>query len=403
MAYNCYYSQTYSTLTDFFDRICAGVVAAGWTLYDDVSATVKVYKTQGEGDQYSIPGYIKINTYLTVDVEFTPYLYWNNTTHVGTTKAYHITTYHTLKYGANEPLCIYGDKNFIIGWTGVNNSQSYYKTIAFGFLPNIYDDTVTTSTAPVSAGAGVTLNVNNTSGFVDDSYYMMIGTSSEGRDPVHVNSIDSSTTMTITNMPRAYASGATIGAQPFPFGMSYSNLYNWISICSYFGSVGTADNLSSHTWSNTALFTISEVDPDIKTNRWFLQPLSFKETSATSYYKVGYTGNNIYYTPANGFHADIQNDMYTLGDDIENGSVTSATVSGVTDSSKSWVTDEWADKIVLITDGTGLGQSRVVASNTATTLNLNTNWYITPVSLDLFQIVDEVYRAVDYIACKETV
>lgn len=400
MAYNCYYSQTYSTLTEYFDRICAGVVAAGWALYDDVSATVKVYKTQGEEDQYSIPGYIKINTYLTTDVEFTPYLYWNNTTHVGTTKAYHITTYHSLKYGANKPLCIYGDKNFIVGWTGVYNSQSYYKTIAFGFLPNIYDDTITTTTSGVSAGATVTLNVNNTSGFMDDSYYMMIGTSSEGRDPVHITSIDSSTTMTITSMPRAYASGATIGAQPFPFGSSYSNLYTWVSICSYFGSVGIVDNTSSHTWANTALFTISEVDPDVKTNRWFLQPLNFDE--ASSYYRVGYTGDNIYYAPASGFHTDIQNDMYTLGG-IENGSVTTATVSGVSDSSKSWTIDEWAGKVLLITDGTGLGQSRVIASNTATTLNLNTDWYIIPTALDLFQVADEVYRAVEYIACKETV
>ena len=55
-------------------------------------------------------------------------------------------------------------------------------------------------------------------------------------------------------------------------------------------------------------------------------------------------------------------------------SVTSCTL---TDSSKSWTTDEWAPGVVRIRSGTGAGQVFRITNNTSDTITIAFNW-LTP-------------------------
>jgi len=60
------------------------------------------------------------------------------------------------------------------------------------------------------------------------------------------------------------------------------------------------------------------------------------------------------------------------------GTATAGSANTLTDSTKSWGVNDFADQTVKIVGGTGAGQSRVIASNTATVLTVATNWATNP-------------------------
>jgi len=62
------------------------------------------------------------------------------------------------------------------------------------------------------------------------------------------------------------------------------------------------------------------------------------------------------------------------------GTAESGGASTLTDTDKSWTVDAYANKLVTIYKGTGAGQTRMIASNTADTLTTSTAWTIQPSS-----------------------
>lgn len=60
------------------------------------------------------------------------------------------------------------------------------------------------------------------------------------------------------------------------------------------------------------------------------------------------------------------------------GSVTAATTNTLTNNTKTWTTNQWANFQVRITAGTGAGQIRTISSNTGTQLTVSANWTLTP-------------------------
>jgi hypothetical protein len=60
------------------------------------------------------------------------------------------------------------------------------------------------------------------------------------------------------------------------------------------------------------------------------------------------------------------------------GTVTAGSSTTLTNTAKSWTTNQWANSQLRITAGTGAGQNRTVASNTATTLTLSSAWSTAP-------------------------
>lgn len=60
------------------------------------------------------------------------------------------------------------------------------------------------------------------------------------------------------------------------------------------------------------------------------------------------------------------------------GTATDGATSTLTNSAKDWATNQWANFQVRITDGTGAGQIRSIASNTGTALTTSSAWATTP-------------------------
>lgn len=71
---------------------------------------------------------------------------------------------------------------------------------------------------------------------------------------------------------------------------------------------------------------------------------------------------------------------------VATGTATAATSTTLTNSTKAWGTNMWSNYQVRITDGTGKGQIRPVASNTATALTLSTAWTVTPDATSVYSI-----------------
>ena len=78
----------------------------------------------------------------------------------------------------------------------------------------------------------------------------------------------------------------------------------------------------------------------------------------------------------------------------ENGTATGGTATTLTDSIRNWTTDMFAAYNVTITSGTGSGQTRIIASNTATVLTVTVAWTTNPNATSVYQITESI---VDYV------
>jgi hypothetical protein len=58
--------------------------------------------------------------------------------------------------------------------------------------------------------------------------------------------------------------------------------------------------------------------------------------------------------------------------------VTSAASTTLTDTTKAWLTNQWANHQVRISAGTGVGQIRTISSNTGTVLTVSSAWTVNP-------------------------
>lgn len=68
------------------------------------------------------------------------------------------------------------------------------------------------------------------------------------------------------------------------------------------------------------------------------------------------------------------------------GTASSATVSSITHTGKSWTTNQWRNYQIRIVSGTGAGQIRTITTTTSDTINVGTNFTITPDNTSVYSI-----------------
>jgi hypothetical protein len=69
---------------------------------------------------------------------------------------------------------------------------------------------------------------------------------------------------------------------------------------------------------------------------------------------------------------------YNFGEIFATGTATAGAASTLTNGAKAWTTNQWTNYMIRITAGTGIGQTRVIASNTGTVLTVSSAWTTTP-------------------------
>jgi hypothetical protein len=70
----------------------------------------------------------------------------------------------------------------------------------------------------------------------------------------------------------------------------------------------------------------------------------------------------------------------------QTGTATASTATSLTDSSKSWGVNDFADQIIRITEGTGVGQEKTITANTATTITVASTWSTNPDTTSKYKI-----------------
>ena len=68
------------------------------------------------------------------------------------------------------------------------------------------------------------------------------------------------------------------------------------------------------------------------------------------------------------------------------GTATAGGASTITNSGKAWTTNQWANSQIRITAGTGIGQIRTIASNTATVITVSAAWTTNPDATSQYEI-----------------
>jgi len=391
MAYHCLHTNIFTGYEEALSFISTSLQTIGWTLYDDISSTNKVFTSTGEDNQF-VNAYIRI--FISTYLRFEGYMWWNSDTNTGTGKAYTNTSYNYMKPEDNNSLIVYGNKDVIMIWSAVGASNSNYSSIAFGYL-NPFIEGYTTASG-IYSGSNVLIDVDSTSNLINGSYAKIIGTETEGRDTVYITSIENETQFRVTSTPRDYVSGAKIGIYPCTFfvtsatyGIQYVDLKY---VCGYLSS-STSNASTSHEYQSVGeLFSmLSYIDPESYTNRYIIQPQGFGDTFSP-YPMVG-TMKEFKMGPVSRT-TDVGYDtyLYCAGENPVNSSPTASTVSGIIDSGQSWEVDEFVDKIIVITSGPGTGQTRNILSNTSDILNIGDLWDNVPSVDSTYEIHEIVYR-----------
>ena len=175
----------------------------------------RVYSSDGETTkptQYVMIGRLQA-TYITAKA----YYKWDASTHIGygTGSSYPgwLTINETGFY-----LWVYGNKDWVTCVTKVGTTYYYHM---FGWsIP--YWTVQTTLTDDATSGSNVVLNVDDSSDFVVGKKYQIWGIANEGRDTLTVTAKGAGT-ITVSNLPRNYGTGAIFGMLPSTFGHGYGN------------------------------------------------------------------------------------------------------------------------------------------------------------------------------------
>lgn len=96
------------------------------------------------------------------------------------------------------------------------------------------------------------------------------------------------------------------------------------------------------------------------------------------------TGNTLNWSGAMSPHPGTDSRYLILGFDA--GKATAGASTTLTDSTKAWATNRWTNYFVRVLHGTGIGQTRIIASNTSTVLTVQNAWTTTPDSTSVFTI-----------------
>jgi len=153
---------------------------------------------------------------------------------------------------------------------------------------------------------------------------------------------------------------------------------------------------SGFSYIDYPLLNTNYVDPNQRdAGFYYLQPIV-----AFEYPTLGFAfyNQNYFLLPPLGANEDV---FYVGLQD--SGTAESGSDTTLTDTNKSWTTNQWAGKVLVITAGTGAGQTRKITSNTATVITVPT-WITNPDNTSQYVIADECYRDISttYMVARES-
>jgi hypothetical protein len=363
------------------------MVSAGWTLVDDQWSTSKYYilKNNGGEDGSELDMYFELNNALANRINFAMYTYWNATTHVGTFKHY-ASSYPLFTQDA-DPFTMWFACNKDYGFICFKLGITYYYHWFGKFFR--YWQTIGTLQSSVSSGTDVVLTLGSGQAndmYVDDSLLMMEN-STNTQERVTIKSVNKSANTVTIDTTQNWNVGAKIGHIPYPYAFSAPMNTSSLSIIvqRYDVYTDTASNNNTVTASNTGYY--SAADPDGNTLYNAAYPM-FLYSSAAAY---GYIFDYMLFWKIPNSTASFYENTVEVGR-LDNGNVTSSSATNqITDTSKSWSTNEWVGYAVIILSGPGQGQMARIISNTSNTLVFDIYQDVAMTNESTYTICEEAY------------
>lgn len=378
-------------ITDFLVNTC------GWTLHDDQRSSqypFVILKSAGEQDSI-YPCYVKFwdrtskyatNAYM--DIIF--YSYWDNETHTGRNmRSYAIET-QTLAvnaggvffdYNGGNVVSFFGNKDFFSCFisTPTNGHNSFLVT---RLQPITTGDCMVSQLSTAGGNADIYFDESTpiSDNFIVGGEYVSVNHIGQF-DYVKVNNLDyANNKITVNELVWNLDVGSSVGSFPYRWLFYYNNsnsdddvpratyIYNKYRIDKY------SDNTNQLGYRYVRHYRFSEYtliyNPDyyIHGGQNAVIPFFFRdEDGGTS---SGIIGSSDYI-----FNSGVGENFDTLGNGrLGSGMPTAATSTTLTDSSKSWTPNEFANKAVVIVNGTNAGDIKLIQSNTADTLTISENW-----------------------------
>lgn len=393
------YEFIHTNRASVWAAIQAFLVEVGWELHDNISATVKVYKSNGESGTEPY-GYIWIDAGTSNYIEFRAYQYWNETAHTGVRPmyAYNNASYSRISYFADASSlykkCLFcGDKSFVtlVTYADYNGIGQIGQGVSFGHVQYRFDTTLVNVDG--TAGTAGTLSVATTSGLGAGRYAQILGTDGNC-DLIQIHSVVDAKTVKVVALPRNYGTGSVVGFPASVFGIVGVGNPSGVRFYqpAFYGDSGTTvsgNYVGIGGLSSPAMTTyVSHFN-----KKWHLTPQFVATDSATQpgitlgmlhenyRFVASYTGYDCFVEMNNG------------------GFPVSGTVSAIgaanelIDERQSWATNENAGKFVLIISGSAIGDLRKIISNTGTVLTLQSDWTTVPDLTADYKIVDIAWRA----------
>jgi hypothetical protein len=371
-----------SNTEDAIDQIKDVLVAAGWTLHDDLSAATPyryvLYSNGEDADEQRV--------YLDIyqsgnNAVFLMYLGWNNSTHVGSVSC-GTASYTKLQGDEDGSFNIWvsatKDSYFICSYS----LSIYYATCLGVAIPLTSSSALGILQGGVSSGSDVVVEVDTgeSANFVAGLSYQIIDSAS--RQWVEVNAVDTvNDELTITTLSYDFEAGARIGKLPhrwYMLGVNNAYAYNY-----FFDDNGTG-NQSAY-GSMEDLLDYALTGPDDRLEKMIMWPVGIAEDDC--YCGISKPGSVFLRCTLGGITSSEH--MLSVGDIDSGTSSGSNTSTTLADTTKTWTTDEHEDKALLVTAGTGAGQFRSIASNTATVLTVSSAFETTPDATSEFVICEE--------------
>lgn len=393
--YEFYYNGTRAT---FWGYMQVALINMGWELHDDISATVKVYRSNGESGNEPY-GYVWFDAGTSTYIQICAYQYWDNSTHSGVRPRYTANTSSQCRitaFSATAPALMAGDKDLVLMYsyyTGAANS------LMFG---HVSDRIGLVCSAHGTAGTAGTLTVASTAGIGVGQRLQMIGDDGYAEN-LYVSEIVDSSTILVNNLSRNYGTGSKIGAPASTFGLTNGPTYHgsWYPVSAW-GDTGTAgtSTLSYSTYGVVLQYFLTLLFNEVKyvPSRGFIANIAATAPGAV----YGSISDKFLMTTVT-----TENDVIVANNDgslstAGTGSFGTAASGGnatLIDSSKSWGADEMVGKFCVITGGSGTaaGGVKKITGNDSTSLTMDSNWYIKPVSGSIYILADLVARGKPYI------
>lgn len=373
--YNFFYDGTRAT---FWGYIQTFMIEIGWELHDDISATVKVYKSRGESGSEPY-GYVWIDAGTSTYIYFQFYRHWDAATHVGMAEnvGSNVLMRRISSFSSSGAGVLAGNKDLVL--LG-NNIEDTNEGMFFGHIPKRWNNAL--AFVMGTAGTAGTLTVSTTAGFGVGVNVQIMSNGTAGCQTTNIIEMVDATTIKVKSLNIDCGTGSVMGCPASTFGYferggAYYN--RWYQTSKY-TQAGTSQSTDNYT-TVTASPYIYQLEFSRKNifNLWFVDALGYSDVFL---YPTVQTGGNCFV---------FNNDGVMCG----TSACTGTHGTGIIDGAQSWGDNVHTGRMVLIVSGTGGTQCRKVTGNDATSLTVDAPWHSskgTPGTASSYVLCDVLYR-----------